>query len=84
MEKKEYSQNGYLVISELETCPFWESDDIHCYGGRTEDCFYCAYADFRSAEYINKAEEMLKSGVLYSVCRNEKNKRPGTSPLNEK
>ena len=83
MGKKEYSQSGYLVISELETCPFWESDDIPCFGKRTEACFFCAYADFRSAEYINRAEEMLRSGVLYSVCRNEKNKRPGPSLLNE-
>ena len=74
MTEKRYTPDGYLIVSELSTCPFFEkgADPRRC---TREDCFYCTYSDFRKREYIEKVENEAKKGVLYSVCHNERNKK---------
>ena len=74
MTEKKYTPDGYLVVSELDKCPFFEKDEAarRCDG---EDCFYCKFSDFRKQEYIERVETEARKGVLYSVCHNEKNKK---------
>ena len=74
MAEKKYSDDGCLIVSELEWCPLFEKDASVgrlCSG---EDCFFCKYSDFRKREYIERMEAEIPNGVLYSVCHNEKNK----------
>ena len=77
MEEKKYTEDGYLVVSESQTCPLWEKDTIPCSTGRTRACFFCRFTDFRTEKTIRRAEEMPRGEPLHSVCRNEKNKRNG-------
>ena len=74
MTEKKYSNEGFLIVSELSRCLFFEKDESV---GRcsSEDCFYCKFSDFRKREYIEKVETEARRGVLYSVCHNEKNKK---------
>ena len=73
MNEKKYNENGYLIISEMDTCPFWEKDTIPCRSGWTQACFFCRFTDFRTDETIRCAEELPRGTKLYSVCQNEKN-----------
>ena len=73
MNEKKYDEDGYLIISETDSCPLWEKDTIPSTFACTKDCFYCRYTDFRTDEYIRRAEEMPRGKPLYSICRNEKN-----------
>ena len=75
MNEKKYTNDGYLVVSERNTCPLWEKDTKPCRSGWTRACFFCKYADFRTEEAIRHAEEMPRGTKLFSVCQNEKNKR---------
>lgn len=74
LTEKRYADDGYLIVSELDRCPFFERDEAvrQCC---EEDCFYCKFSDFRQREYIEKVETEARKGVLYSVCHNEKNKK---------
>ena len=74
MDEKKYANDGFLIVSENDTCPLWEKDTKPCRSGWTRACFFCKYADFRTEEFIRRAEEMPRGEKLYSVCRNEKNK----------
>ena len=74
MDEKKYANDGYLIVSENYTCPLWEKDTKPCRSGWTRACFFCKYADFRTEEFIRRAEEMPRGEKLYSVCHNEKNK----------
>ena len=73
MTEKKYTDDGYLLVSELSSCPFFATGEAsrRC----REDCFYCKFSDFRKREYIERLESETRRGVLYSVCHNEKNKR---------
>lgn len=75
MNEKKYTQDGYLIVSEMDTCPLWEKDTIPCNVGYNDHCFFCRFGKFRTPEYIRYAEEMPRGKPLYSVCRNEKNKK---------
>ena len=75
MNEKKYTKDGYLIVSELDTCPLWEKDTIPCKLGWNNNCFFCRYGKFRTPEYIRYAEDMPRGEPLYSVCRNEKNKK---------
>lgn len=75
MDEKKYTDDGYLIVAEGYTCPLWEKDIKPCRSGWTHACFFCRFADFRTEEAIRRAEEMPPCEKLYSVCRNEKNKR---------
>lgn len=77
MDEKMYTRDGLLIVSETDSCPFWEKDLIPCDTVRNSDCFFCKYADFRTQEFRIKAGEAPSPGKLYSVCRNEKNKKEG-------
>lgn len=77
MNEKKYTPDGYLVVSEVDTCPLWEKDTIPCRNGCRKDCFFCRFADFRTEKFIRHAEEMPLGEPMYSVCRNEKNIRNG-------
>ena len=74
MEEKKYTHDGYLIVSELSRCPFFEKDSS---APRScgSDCFFCKFSDFRKREYIERVEAEPQHGVLYSVCHNEKNKK---------
>lgn len=74
MDKKTYTNDGFLIISEIDSCPFWEKDPIPCGTVRNKDCFFCKFADFRTQEFRRKIEQTNNTGKLYSVCKNEKNK----------
>lgn len=78
MEDKKYTDDGYLIVSETDKCPLWEKDTVPCRSGRTNACFFCKYADFRTEEFIRRAEEMPRGEKLYSVCRNTGNKKKET------
>ena len=73
MEEKRYTKDGCLIVSELSRCPFFEKD-ASVKRACAEDCFFCKFSDFRKREYIEKVESEALSGVLYSVCHNDKNK----------
>ena len=75
MNGKKYTPDGYLVVSEMDTCPLWEKDTIPCNLGWNDRCFFCRFGGFRTSEYIRYAEEMPRGGPLHSVCRNEKNRK---------
>ena len=73
MEEK-YSREGYLIVSELSHCPFFEKDESapkSC----GADCFFCRFSDFRKREYIEQVNNEALDGVLYSVCHNEKTRK---------
>ena len=75
MNEKKYSAEGFLIVSESYTCPLWEKDTKPCRSGLTHACFFCKFADFRTDDFIRKAEESPQNEMLYSVCRNENNKK---------
>ena len=75
MNEKRYDENGYLIISETDSCPLWEKDAIPSAFACTKDCFYCRFTDFRTEETIMRAQGTPQDAKLYSICRNEKNKR---------
>ena len=72
---KAYADDGSLIVSELDRCPFFEKDPSCVRLGYDEDCFFCKFSDFRKREYIARVETEARRGVLYSVCHNEKNKK---------
>ena len=74
MNEKKYTKDGYLIVSEMDTCPLWEKDTIPCRYGCNDRCFFCRFTNFRTREFIRKAEETPRGEPLYSVCRNEKNR----------
>ena len=74
-ERKKYTDDGYLIVPESHTCPLWEKDTKPCRVGWTHACFFCRYADFRTEEFIRRAEESPRGTKLYSVCHNEKNRK---------
>lgn len=78
MNEKKYTPDGYLVVSEVDTCPLWEKDTIPCRNGCRKDCFFCRFADFRTEKFIRHAEDLPCGEKLYSVCHNEKNKKRET------
>lgn len=75
MNEKKYNENGYLIISEMDTCPLWERDNVPSIFGCTQDCFYCRFTDFRTEETITRAQQVPRGSKLYSICRNEKNRK---------
>lgn len=75
MKEKTYTEDDYLIVSESDKCPLWEIDTIPCRSGYTNACFFCRYADFRTEEFRIRAEEMPRGEKLYSVCRNEENRK---------
>ena len=75
MSEKKYTDDGYLIVSESDKCPLWEIDTIPCLSGWTQACFFCRFTDFRTEETIRRAEEAPCGTKLYSICRNEKNRK---------
>ena len=75
MNERKYANDGFLIVSESQTCPLWEKDTKPCRSGWTRACFVCKYADFRTDEFIRRAEEMPRGEMLYSVCHNVENKK---------
>lgn len=75
MNEKEYSDAGFLIVSESHTCPLWEKDPKPCRSGWTRACFFCKFADFRTEEFIRQAEAMPRGTKLHSICQNEKNRK---------
>ena len=75
MAEKRYAEDGFLIVSELQRCQFFEKDlSAYRFCG-SDDCYFCKFSDFRKKEYIERIESELKQGVLYSVCHNEKNRK---------
>ena len=74
-EERRYTEEGLLIVSELSRCPFFSSDTSSDGACEFEDCFFCKFSDFRKREYIEKMKSENHSGVLYSVCHNEKNNK---------
>ena len=73
MTEKGYSNDGYLIVSELSRCPFFEKEATAPRVCGT-DCFFCKFSDFRKQEYIERVQTEAHGDILYSVCHNEKNK----------
>lgn len=73
MDQKKYTEDGFLFVSELERCPYFEKTPSTYQVCGNEDCFYCKFSDFRKMEYIKQLEESLLKGPLHSICHNEKN-----------
>ena len=72
--EKRYTDEGLLIVSELDGCQLFERDESSpklC----SHDCFFCKFSEFRQREYIEKTEEKMSRGILFSVCHNEKNKK---------
>lgn len=78
MEQSNYTADGFRIISESDGCPLWEKESLPCRCGWAKDCFFCKYSDFRTSEYRERMEAESRTGKLYSVCHNEKNKRSDT------
>ena len=74
MEERKYTEDGCLIVSELSRCQLFERD-VSAPKACRADCFFCRYSDFRKREYIERVENEAQSGVLYSVCHNESNKK---------
>ena len=75
MDEKRYTDDGYLIVPEGYACPLWAKDTKPCRSGWTPGCFFCRFADFRTEEFIRRAEEMPRGTKLYSVCQNENNRK---------
>ena len=75
MNENKYTEDGYLIVSEDHTCMLWEKDTRPCRSGWTHACFFCKFADFRTDEFIRRAEEMPRGTKLYSLCQNAANKK---------
>ena len=73
MEEKKYTEAGFLIVSELSCCPYFEKDQS-APKSSSKDCYFCKFSDFRKREYIERLESETQVGVLYSTCYNEKNK----------
>ena len=73
MEKK-YTQDGYLIVTETDTCPLWELGAESKLFSPTKDCFYCKFAEFRTQAFIEKVDGVPKKDKWDSVCHNEKNR----------
>lgn len=74
-EEKRYTDDGCLIVSELGRCPFFEKDASSARICGSNDCYFCKYSDFRKREYIERIECKAHSGVLYSICHNEHNRK---------
>ena len=75
MKELKYTDDGYLIVSELHNCPLWKKSSIPCYSGCNHDCFFCEYADFRKPEYLSELKNKPAEEKLYSVCHNEGNRK---------
>ena len=75
MTERRYADDGYLIVSELDKCPFFEKEQSVSYPGSDEDCFFCKFSDFRKREYIEQVKNEARKGILYSLCRCEKNRK---------
>ncbi len=75
MSTSKYTNDGYLIVSELDSCPLWKKDSAPCYASSERDCFYCTYAEFRKDEFIKSVRSKPPGEMLYSVCHNEKNRK---------
>lgn len=76
MTKQKYTDDGYLIVSELDRCPCFAKEETPAgLCSSDEDCFFCKFSDFRKMEYIRKLEDSPEKGVLYSVCHNENNRK---------
>ena len=75
LKEQKYTEDGYLIISEMDTCPLWEKDTVPSIFGCTQDCFYCRFTDFHTEETIMRAQQVPRGSKLYSICRNEKNRK---------
>ena len=73
--KPRYDEDGYLIISETDSCPLWEKDTIPSAFVCTKDCFYCAFSNFRQDEYMQSLGDKEKGEKLYSICHNEVNRK---------
>ena len=75
VNEKKYDEDGYLIISETDSCPLWEKDTIPSAFVCTKDCFYCAFSNFRQDEYMQSLGDKEKGEKLYSICHNEFNRK---------
>ena len=71
--EKQYTSDGFLIVSELEKCPFFEASSPS--PSYREDCFFCRFSDFRKPDYIEELKNDASGGVLFSTCHNERNKK---------
>ncbi len=78
MEQCSYNGDGFRIVSESDQCPLWEKGSLPCRFGWTKDCFFCRFSNFRTSEYRERMEAESRTGKLYSICRNEQNKRSDT------
>ena len=72
--EKKYTEDGFLIVSELSKCDLFEKDPTapeSC----NKDCFYCRFSDFRKPDYIDALKITSQDKVLFSVCHNENNKK---------
>ena len=79
MKTAKYTDDGYLIVSELDSCSLWEKDSVPCYAGCEHDCFYCIHAEFRKDKFIENTRGKPPGETLYSICRNEKKRKPDES-----
>ena len=72
MEEK-YNKDGWLIVSELGECPFFERNPSVS-SSYSRDCYFCRFSDFRRPDYIEAARPDPVRGELYGICHNENNK----------
>ena len=75
MAEKRYTEDGWLIVSELGCCQYFEKDKSATRACSSEDCFFCKFSDFRKHEFVEQVEREARKGILYSVCHNVKNKQ---------
>ena len=74
VKELKYTNDGYLIVSELYKCPLWEKS-LTCSSGCEHDCFFCEYSDFRKPKYMLEMTNKSAGEKLYSICHNEFNRK---------
>ena len=46
MNEKKYTPDGYLIVSEMDSCPLWKKDTIPCKSGVITVAFFAGLVNF--------------------------------------
>lgn len=46
MNEKKYTPDGYLIVSEMDSCPLWKKDTIPCKSECNNRCFFAGLVNF--------------------------------------
>lgn len=64
-DERQYTPDGFLIVSESDCCPRWEAHREHSLW-LCQECWFCKWSDF---------QEDLTVQRHTSVCHNEENRK---------